>query len=127
MKLPRITGLVGLQSDGKGTVTFQFESNDGRSHYVPMKVGVINALLAPILSVRDELSAKNLEENDGFSGVALTGVRPAIDDQRRCILELNLDGLPLRVVIPRSGIRAFQASLTQLDELAESVATGTKH
>jgi hypothetical protein len=102
MRLPKLVGLQALETDNADTVTFQFKSIDGRSHYVPMRAGVLNALVPDIINVQ-KADASVI----GAQPVTLTAVRGAYHQDGSPMLELGLDGirvvvaLDLRDTVPR--------------------------
>lgn len=111
MKLPTLTSLVGMQGDGKGAMVFQFKSGESGSHYVPIKFGVLNAMLPMIL-----LLSKTTVADDGSAEAqpaTLTGVRPAVFQDGTAVLELQLDGVPLRIAIDPKAIAPLRNALDQ--------------
>lgn len=117
MKLPNLIGMVGMQSDGKGIVTFQFKSADGRSHYVPLKIGVINAMMPTLVNIMQSL------DNEGLSidvqPMSLTSARAAYFEDGAPGLEIGLEGVMLRVTLDHPGaIPKLIALLTEFQNRA---------
>lgn len=126
MKLPPIVGLHGLQSDGKGTVTFTFKSADDRTHYVPMRAGVLNALLAPVISVSKEVLDDQGKTLD-LQPITLTAARKMVLDDGTPVLEVRLDGIPLRIALPQGAIQGLRSVLTELENVTTKPTTGVRH
>ena len=117
MKLPNLTAVIGFQSDGKGLVTIQFKSADGRSHYIPIKAGALNALVPMLVNIQ-----KSTDENGASMDVqpaTLTSARSAYGEDGSPMLEIGLDDLMLRVVLDRPGaISKLQKLLAEFQERA---------
>lgn len=111
MKLPTLTGLIGMRGDGKGAMVFQFKSGETGSHYVPIKIGVLNAML-PMIVLASKTTFKEGQAAD-TQPVTLTGVRPAVLHDGTAILELQLDGVPLRIAIDPKAIAPLRSALDQ--------------
>lgn len=114
MRLPKLNGLYGVASDGRGTITLTFTSEDERKHYVPLEAGVLNAMLGPILSVVNEARDANGKTID-LQALTLTAMRPLVLEDGAAGLELHLDGMPLRIALPQGSILPIIAALTELE------------
>ena len=101
MKLPNLVSLKSINTDGHGVITFQFKSADGRSHYVPMKLGAVNAMLPSLVNI------KQSTDDDGNSTevqpVTLTSARSAYLEDGTAALEIGLDGVMLQVSLDQPG------------------------
>lgn len=100
MKLPTLVSLVGFETKN-GVLTFQFKSADGRSHYVPMKAGVLNAIGPAFVNV-----SKSTDESGTTIDVqpaTLTSARSAYFYDGTPMLEIGLDGVMLRVSLEHPG------------------------
>jgi hypothetical protein len=81
MRVPKLVSLVAFESDNKDTLTFQFKSQDGRSHYVPMKAGLLNAMLPAIMNVRRTVGDSHAPT--AVQPVTLTSARAAYHEEVR--------------------------------------------
>jgi hypothetical protein len=121
-----IDGLYAVNSDGNGIVTLALTSEDGRKHFVPLAVGVLNALLAPILSISQEA----LDGDDKIKEIqplTLTAMRAMILDDGSAGLEIRLDGMPLRFALQEGSIPRIIAALTELERAVGGSGTAVRH
>ena len=126
MKLPLLSELRQVKSDGKGVITLVFESSDGRAHHVPLKAKVLNALLAPIVSVSKEVVADDGGTLD-IQPLTLTSVRTMVGPDGQPALEITLDGIPLRLVLPPAAIPVLYNALDKISGSAASAAPASRH
>lgn len=126
MKLPTMTALHGVQGDGKGKITLSFKSADGRTHYVPMKVGILNALLAPVVSASKEVLSDE-GKTLGLQPLTLTSFRSAVNEDGRAMAQIGLDQMPFRVVLPEGSIPQLINELRKLDDLTKQHSSEKKH
>ena len=113
MRLPKLVSVLAFETDQIDTITFQFKSQDGRSHYVPLKAGTLNALLPAIINVRQSLGER--EQPNSGQPVTLTGVRAAFHEDGTPIMAISLDGVALLVSLDQpEAIRSLQAALDTL-------------
>jgi hypothetical protein len=100
MKLPKLVRLTGVESDGKDTVAFHFESADGRTHNVPIKVAAINAMVPTLINVTKSIGdAPSIE----VQPASLTSARGAYREDGTPMLEIGLDEVMLRVSLAHPG------------------------
>lgn len=111
MRLPTITNLQSVESDGKGLLTFRFKSSDGRSHYVPMKSSVLNSILPVAINV-----AKTFLSGDGHEvqAVTLTSARGAFLEDGVAAIALAFDGVPLMVALPPNALQGLKIEIDKL-------------
>lgn len=126
MKLPTITGFVGIKDDRDGKITLIFESHDGRSHYLPMQVGVLNAMLGPVVAAAKAHQSATGKHVD-IQPLTLTGARMGVDPLGNPMIQLELDHIPLHVALPRSAIPVLQNALRELQSLTDEKSSGQKH
>ncbi len=126
MKLPTMTAFHGVQSDGKGKITLSFKSADGRTHYVPMKAGVLNALMAPIVSASKETVSEE-GRTANLHPLTLTSFRPAVNEDGKAAAQIGLDQIPFHIVFPEGSITQLISELRKLDDLTKQSASEQRH
>ena len=126
MRLPNLTSMIGMEPVKNGVATFLFKSTDGRTHYVPIKIGALNGVVTPFL-----MAARELLNSDGGSvsaqALTLQGAREAIDEQGTPVLELRLDGLPVFVALPEGSIPAMINILSELQRKSSGPSNPVRH
>jgi hypothetical protein len=113
MRLPKLVSVRAFETDQRDTITFQFQSQDGRSHYVPLKAGVLNALLPAIMNVRQSMG--DSEQPSSAQPVTLTGAKAAFHEDGTPMMAITLDGVALLISLDQpDAISILQAALDTL-------------
>lgn len=116
MRLPTLTSLRSASGDGKGALTFQFDSADGRKHFVPIQFGALNAMLPLIVAADKAITDQGRVVE--VQPITLMAARPCVFRDGRAGIELSLDGVPLRIAMDPLAIPVLQAVLGEAQKHA---------
>jgi hypothetical protein len=91
-----------------------------------MKIGVLNAMLGPILSNLSDRMAETGNTKE-LQALTLTSIRPMVLEEGGAAVELHLDGMPVRVALQEGSIPQIIALLTELERMIGGSGSAACH